>query len=204
MSTGAGGTAGDRRRPSVGWTSSPTLQLVRAACARRGTRRCGPSPRRARSGRRRARARASVEVELIVGALFPTAARRCGPAMCGSSVLGRLLARALQPVDLLVDGVARLLGQRHRARRPWRGTRSTTSSSPSPSSLRIAASCWRSRYSRCCLSIPSVTSARICCGDLQFGEVVLGPGDDQLDTLTDVDRLRARRACDRGRPRSTS
>ena len=37
----------------------------------------------------------------------------------------------------------------------------TTSSSPSPSSLRIAASCWRSRNSRCCLSTPSVTSLRI-------------------------------------------
>ena len=37
----------------------------------------------------------------------------------------------------------------------------TTSSSPSPSSLRMAASCWRSRYSRCCLSTPSVTSLRI-------------------------------------------
>ena len=37
----------------------------------------------------------------------------------------------------------------------------TTSPSPSPSSLRIASNCWRSRYSRCCLSTPSVTSLRI-------------------------------------------
>ena len=35
------------------------------------------------------------------------------------------------------------------------------SSSPSPSSLRIALSCWRSMNSRCCLSIPSLTSLRI-------------------------------------------
>ena len=37
----------------------------------------------------------------------------------------------------------------------------TTSSSPSPSSLRMAASCWRSRNSRCCLSTPSDTSLRM-------------------------------------------
>ena len=112
-------------------------------------------------------------------------------------MLGRLGARALEPVDLLGDEVAR----RRRARRASSSLvrySPTTSSSPSPSSLRIAASCWRSRNSRCCLSTPSVTSLRIVSATCSSARWSRGPRQHELDARR---RRRPRRAPRGGGPR---
>ena len=155
------GRRGRRWRRPCGRCPAPMDHAPRAACAPPGTRRCGPSPRRGRCGRRRAR-RARRPGRGGRRTARPTAARSSCRARCGSTRAPGLRARALEPVDLALDRGA---GRRRaaRARRSWRGSSSATSSSSpsSPSSLRMAASCWRSRNSRCCFSMPSVTSWRI-------------------------------------------
>ena len=94
--------------------------------------------------------------------------------------LGVLLRAALELVDLLERGLAARARAGRRPRR-GRGSRREPSGSPSPSSLRIAASCWRSRNSRCCFSMPSRTSLPIFSRDLLLGDVLLGPADQQLE-----------------------
>ena len=64
----------------------------------------------------------------------------------------------------------------------------TTSSSPSPSSLRIAASCWRSRYSRCCLSTPSVTSLRMVSATCSSARWSRAQASTSSTRVGDVDR----------------
>ena len=90
----------------------------------------------------------------------PTAARRCGRATCAPT---RARATGRSSVR---NGRApwRSRSSRRRAHRvssSFVRNSPTTSSSPSPSSLRIELSCWRSSHSRCCLSTPSLTSSRI-------------------------------------------
>ena len=83
----------------------------------------------------------------------------------------------------------------------WRGTRPTTSSSPSPSSLRIASIWRRSNISRCCLSRPSVTSLRMLVLQLEVGERLARP---RRAPARGAPRRRSSRAARRAAPASRS
>ena len=118
----------------------PGVVLVEDRAARR---RCRRRPRSARSTGCRGSVSSQVRIQ-------PTS---------GDCVRG-----PLQLVDLLA---ARPRGPSPAGRRPRRGPGSRPPRCPSPppvsslSSLRTAASCWRSRNSFCCFSMPSVTSLRM-------------------------------------------
>ena len=133
------------------------------------------------------------DVEVVVGARRPRHVDQPVEVGADPAVLGRLLARALEPAEL--------------ASRPARGRRracpasailarysSTTSSSPSsPSSLRIALICSRSRNSRWRFSMPSLTSVRILSFSSSSASVSLRPREHQLEPRLDVERSRAPR-----------
>ena len=118
-----------------------------------------------------------VEIDRVVAAVVPRQFEDAIEPGTDPGVLRRLGARALEAVELLADGVAHAVGASSSSRRARYSP--TTSSSPSPSSLRIAASCWRRRNSRSLLvdALADVVTDRL--GDLQLGEVTTGPRHDQ-------------------------
>ena len=100
------------------------------------------------------------EVEVVLAPGAPRQLERPGRARCGSSrarATASWCARAGRSPCGPWWRPPRAVPSSSTFSRYW----PTMSSSPSPSSRRMASSCWRSRYSRCCLSTPSVTSARI-------------------------------------------
>ena len=66
---------------------------------------------------------------------------------------------------------------------------STTEASSSPSSFRIESICLRRRNSRCCFSIPALTSSRIRCRICISREPLALEREGELEPLGDVDRL---------------
>ncbi len=165
-----------------------------AACGRRGTRRCGPSPRRGRCGRRRAphgrgrcrgrrwcapptagRGRCRARSGSSPAPGFCADVRSSGPAPCGTACgVGRHAARP--PTRRCAPGSGR-------------ARRRSSSAPSSPSSLRMASIWRRSRNSRCWSSRPSRTSLRIFSVELQLGQGLPGPVEDLADPHLDVDGL---------------
>ena len=164
----------------AGPSSMPALG--RAACARRGTRRCAPSPRRGRCGRRRGRRGRRSTSRWSVGALAPRQLEHGVEPACGSSrapCSARACARAgrspcstarttsvghaggLEGVDALavvVGGLALVV--RRRAPCGWR---------PSAAQEELAL----------LLLEPVGTSLRILLGQLELGQGLLGPAEHQ-------------------------
>ena len=102
---------------------------------------------------------------------WPTASRARCPARCGSSRPRGRRRWSAPACRLAQRRLADLVGQLGGLDPgPVVGA---PSGSSSPSSLRIAASCWRSRNSRWDFSSPSRTSLLICSADLLLGQVRL-------------------------------
>ena len=107
-------------------------------------------------------ARAVGHVELVVGAHAPRQLEDGVEPGADPAALGALLAGALQPVDLLLDRACARRRAGVEGLQPGPVVLGQPSSPPpSPSSLRMAASCWRSRNSRWVFSMPSDTSVRM-------------------------------------------
>ncbi len=135
------------------------LRARRAGCAPPGTPGCGPSRRPGRRGRRRAPPGPRPGRCCPRYACSTASPARC-PARCGSSPppgRRRWPAPACRPRAWPPRGPS----PAGRRPRPGTGSRPEPSGSSSPSSLRIAASCWRSRNSRWDFSSPSRTSLLI-------------------------------------------
>ena len=105
-----------------------------------------------------------VDVELVVGALGPRQVEHGVEPALDPAVLHVLLGHALEAAELLAQGPHDVVGDAGGlegvdARAVVVGRLAVVVSSPS--SLRMASICRRSRYSRCCWSSPSGTSWRI-------------------------------------------
>ena len=172
--------------------------LVRAACGWRGTRRCGPSRRRARSGRRRGRG----------GRRRDRACRRCASPHGSSNMRSSqvriqacsgdwLLVRSNRSSSFAIasftpSGASSVVELASR-------NSPTTSSSPSPSSLRIACELLAQQVLALLLvdALADVVADRL--GHLQLGEVAPGPREDGTRRAR-----RRRRASSTSRRRSGS
>ena len=186
----AGPHQGDDRRLAAGRRLVSTSRARGAACARPAPRRCGPSPRRDRCGRRRARpgrwpGRGRPSERTPHGHLEHGVEPGADPP-----VLGGLGRGALEASELALDrlGDRRSGSSRSASLARYSSTRSS-SSAPSPSSLRMAASCWRSRNSRWVFSMPFGDLGADAVRHLALGQGLLDPGGDPLEAVVHVDGL---------------
>ena len=122
------------------------------------------------------------QVEVVVGALAPRQLEDGVEPGADPAVLGLCGGDALEPVDLALDG-AHVLGQPSSSASRCGSLGDRRPPSSSPSSLRMASSCWRSRNSAAGFSMPSVTSVRILLGELELGEGLLDPAEHLLEPL---------------------
>ena len=178
----------DRARAAPGRLAEPALAA--AACARPGTRGCGPSRPRGRRGRRPARG-------------VPRRCRALSSAAHAPRQLGHPVEVRADPAVLRATARRCARGGRARARPPSRtssgmpasldlarGTPRRRRPSPSsPSSLRIALICSRSRNSRWRFSMPSLTSVRILSFSSISASVSLRPRRHELEARLDVEGL---------------
>ena len=141
------------------------------------------------------------QVELVVGAGAERQLEHAVEPGADPGVLGRLLAHPLEPVDLLVDEVGDLLGQeRPSLRRAWCGTRRRHRRRPRPTP-----SDGRQLLAKQVLALLLVDAlgdvGADLGGDLQLGQVILGPVVDQGDALLDIDGAQHLHAAIARRPR---
>ena len=142
------------------------------------------------------------EVELVVGAGAPRQLEHPVEPGADPAVLGRLLARPLEPVDLLVDEVAR----------PCRPgavelveLRAVLADDVVVALAELLADGGQllAQQELALLLVDALGDVGAdLLGHLQLGQVVLGPVGDQLDALLDVDGLQHLRRGARRRPRS--
>ena len=185
----AGAGRPDQRQDRAGALVLARCRAPGAACARRGTRRCGPSRPRGRRGRRRApRARASGRG--APRSACPTARRAASRGRCGSSRPRREASpmRSSRPSS-------RSACSRTSSGMPASSIfvrySSTTEPSSSPSSLRIDSICLRRKYSRCCFCGAGLDVVADAAAHLQLGQPLALEAQRELEPLG---RRRASRA----------
>ena len=132
-----------------------------------------------------------VEVELIVASCVPRQLEDAIEPRADPGMLRRLLARALQPVDLLVDGVGHLLGQLQL------GNLGAVLADDIVVTLAEFFADRRQLLAQQVLALLLVDTlgdvGADLCRDLKLGEMILGPRHDQIDAFAEVDRRQHRR-----------